>query len=672
VRIKDLSMMTGMVLPLLYRARISRLRTSMSRIRFRLAFLSLTVAATQAAAQRSAGQTVPRFHSKILATDTLQISSPVLSPDRKWVVYHSYEFARSNLWVVPAAGGQPKQLTSGDHADLAPHWFPSGDRIAFWSDRTKSMMVLDFDKATGTAVGTPRRVTLEEGREIAITPDGSRIAYFTSRVPDGALLKLVPATGGKATTIAEIPADLVLPANLSFSPDGAWIYFAAMNYTKRLSSLYRVAASGGKPMPVNPNLTFASNAMVVFPVPAEQQVIVLQRVPKKGTVLTFTGDTVSTFTLMQSAGDIGRAPMDTKNYLLVYGNVVSPTRLVGLDGRARTIGNATIQEWPVSWSRDGKRILVSPSASEIAIINVDGSGRTVESITPKNVSIPQFKAGHTSSDWRYMTLLSDSGRLSPTQILYIYDRETKSAREITRRAARTSFITANGDWFGTNHGEFVYLEDSGDRVDIHGVKPTGENRVIRSFPREIANKAEFGIDGDKIAYQTLTGDSASLFVIAEANGEPKRLMTIHGRFEELVWSPDTKTIAAFATTGSSAGTPTAEMIFVPVANPSQSRSIPLGDGGYETVWSPDSRAVFFLKADKGWTKTSVWRYPVRADEPARNVTQNETSMIWGYQLSPDGSVVALPAEQNRGSSLWRVDLTQAATAYREAKAKGTP
>jgi len=113
------------------------------------------------------------------------------------------------------------------------------------------------------------------------------------------------------------------------------------------------------------------------------------------------------------------------------------------------------------------------------------------------------------------------------------------------------------------------------------------------------------------------------------------------------------------------------MIFVPVANPTQWRSIPLGDGGYETVWSPDSRAVFFLKADKGWTQTSVWRYPVRADEPARNVTQHETSMIWGYQLSPDGSVLALPAEQNRGSSLWRVDLTQAAAAYREAKAKAT-
>jgi len=638
--------------------------------------IALLTPATHAAAQPRAAQTVSRFHTKILATDTLQISNPTLSPDGKWIVYNTYQFARSNLWVVPAAGGAPTQLTNGEHADLAPHWFPSGDRIAFWSDRTKSMMVLDFDKTKGRAVGTPRRVTLEEGQGIAIAPDGSRIAYFVDLVPDGKALKYVPASGGKATTIAEIPAELAMPNNPTFSPDGAWIYFAATTQNRRISTLYRVPLSGGKPALVNPNLTFASNPQVVFPLVAEQQVIVLERAPKKGAVLTFGGDTVSTFNLMQAAGDIGRNPPDAKSYLLVYGNIVSPTRLVGMDGRARTIGKATVQEWPTAWSRDGKQILVSLDPGELAIMNADGSGRSVERVAPKNVSSPALASGARASavtaDWRYLAVRTDSARRSPTQTLYIYDRQAKTAREITRRAERIDYLTASGDWFGTNHGEFLYLEGSADRVDIHGVKPSGENRVIRSFPRDVAQKARFGIDGDKIAYQTLSGDSASLFAITEANGEPKKLMTIRGRFDEIVWSPDTKTIAAFAMTGTVAGAATGEMIFVPVATPSQSRSIPLGEGGYETVWSPDSRAVFFLKADKGWTQTSVWRYPVHADEPARNVTQNETSMIWGYQLSPDGSVVALPAEQNRGSSLWRVDLTQAAASYREAKAKGTP
>ena len=76
-------------------------------------------------------------------------------------------------------------------------------------------------------------------------------------------------------------------------------------------------------------------------------------------MLTFGGDTVSTFDLMQSAGDIGRAPADTKSYLLVYGNIVAPTRLVGMDGRAGTIGKATDWEWPSAWSRDGKQVLVT-------------------------------------------------------------------------------------------------------------------------------------------------------------------------------------------------------------------------------------------------------------------------------------------------------------------------
>ncbi len=645
----------------------------MSRFWSRIALpLSLALPAAHAGPQQRAGQTVPRFHTKVVATDTLQISHPALSPDGKWVVYDTYEVGRSNVWVVAADGGAPRQLTSGDHVDVEPHWFPNGDRIAFGSDRTKSIMVLDFDKATGRAVGTPRRVTLEEAKGFAIAPDGLRIAFFVDRLPEGSVLKEVPATGGQAKTIAEIPPEIAGPMNPRFSPDGGSIYFSAADRVKRTSSLFRVAVAGGKPQPVNANLSFPTNAQNVIPVVADQQVIVLRRADKKGIVLTFSGDTVSTFDLMTSSGDIGRVPLDAKSYLLVYGNVASPTRIVGMDGRARTIGKATELEWPAAWSRDGKQVFASLEAGAIATINTDGSARTVERISPKNLSISPLRPGTTTADGRYMTIQPDTGRRSPTQPLYIYDRETKTAREVTRRAERHDLLTANGDWFGTNHGEFLYAEGTADRFEIHGVKSSGEDRVIRAFPRDVAKRTSFGVDGDKIAYQMIAGDSASLFAITEANGEPRRLTTIRGRFIEMVWSPDTKTIAAYATRQGDADKLSSELMFVPVATPTQSRSTPLGDGGYETVWSPDSRAVFFLKADKGWTHTAVWRYPVRADEPARNITQNETGMIWGYQLSPDGSALALPEEQNRGSSIYRIDLAQAAVAYREAKAKGTP
>ncbi len=55
---------------------------------------------------------------------------PAWSPDGKWIAYIQRTGARNDLWVVPASGGQPVQLTSiGSVA--APAWSPDGTMIAF-------------------------------------------------------------------------------------------------------------------------------------------------------------------------------------------------------------------------------------------------------------------------------------------------------------------------------------------------------------------------------------------------------------------------------------------------------------------------------------------------------------------------------------------------------------
>ncbi len=42
----------------------------------------------------------------------------------------------THVWTVPAAGGEPTQLTSGDFDDAEPSWSPDGSRIVFASNRT--------------------------------------------------------------------------------------------------------------------------------------------------------------------------------------------------------------------------------------------------------------------------------------------------------------------------------------------------------------------------------------------------------------------------------------------------------------------------------------------------------------------------------------------------------
>ncbi len=42
----------------------------------------------------------------------------------------------THIWTVPAAGGEPTQITSGDFDDSQPCWSPDGSRIVFASNRT--------------------------------------------------------------------------------------------------------------------------------------------------------------------------------------------------------------------------------------------------------------------------------------------------------------------------------------------------------------------------------------------------------------------------------------------------------------------------------------------------------------------------------------------------------
>ena len=64
--------------------------------------------------------------------------NPSWSPDGSEIVFategesdpHGRE-KTSELWVVPAAGGEPRMIFAGDA--VQPSWSPGGHRIAFWN-----------------------------------------------------------------------------------------------------------------------------------------------------------------------------------------------------------------------------------------------------------------------------------------------------------------------------------------------------------------------------------------------------------------------------------------------------------------------------------------------------------------------------------------------------------
>ena len=109
---------------------------------------------------------------------TRQIGGATWSPDGKSLAFISNMSGRNNLWLVPADGGFPVQLTVSDQRQTNPAWSPDGKWIAFQSD-------YDGDEQWDIFLVSPKSgkvVNLTQTREIAEqnptwSPDGRYLAY---------------------------------------------------------------------------------------------------------------------------------------------------------------------------------------------------------------------------------------------------------------------------------------------------------------------------------------------------------------------------------------------------------------------------------------------------------------------------------------------------------------
>jgi dipeptidyl aminopeptidase/acylaminoacyl peptidase len=241
-----------------------------------------------------------------------RVGDPQISPDGRWIAYAVVTPDReanrnsSDVWLVPATGGSPAQLTRGGH-DSSPVWSPDSKSIAFLSSRSGESQAYLLSMEGGDA----KQLThISTGVDLVKwSPDGTMILFTSSVYPDckddacnsardaerekskvkahvadhllfrhwnhwndgkRSHLFVMKADGDGTPTDLTPGADYDVPpderggpADIAFSPDSKEICFTAvtdkMEAISTNADLFVIPVSGGEPKRITTNQGFDSN-----------------------------------------------------------------------------------------------------------------------------------------------------------------------------------------------------------------------------------------------------------------------------------------------------------------------------------------------------------------------------------------------------------------------------
>jgi len=405
-----------------------------------------------------------------------------VAPDGKTIAFTLL----GDIYTMPITGGTPTRISEGLSWDVQPRFSPDGKRIAFTSDRGggDNIWVMNADGSD------KRQVTKEDFRLLnqpSWSPDGRFIAakkhYTTERSAGTGEIWLYHVSGGGGVQVVE-RANERLQKELGepiFAPDGSAIYYTRNTTPGNIFEYAQDSQTG------------------IFAIERHDLA--------SGEVTT----AVSGY-----GGAVRPAPSPDGKAIAFVRREKDQTQLWVKDlasGRERMIFgklDLDVQEtWAVTgvypnidWLPDSSGI-VFWAGGKINRVNADGTGHAVIPFTV-NDTRAVADAPHPVIDVApdsFTTTMPRFATLSPDGARVVFE----SLGRLHVKSAR---------------GKDLPRPLTGDPAD-----------AIEAFPA-------FSRDGSRLAYVRWSDDRLGAIVIADANGQNRRVLTGPGHFGNLAFSPD--------------------------------------------------------------------------------------------------------------------------------------
>ena len=172
--------------------------------------------------------------------------APAVSPDNRYLAFHSNRAGVFQIWRSERDGSNPKQLTFGSSESTWPSFSPDGKWIVYQHYEPGTPFKLWRLPAEG---GTPQSLTEGVAIRAEISPDGKLIAFWYNDQQQNSTwkLKVIQFEGGATFNVFDVPSTVQVnwDSPLHWSPDGRYLTY--VDHRGGFDNIWGQPIEGGEP-----------------------------------------------------------------------------------------------------------------------------------------------------------------------------------------------------------------------------------------------------------------------------------------------------------------------------------------------------------------------------------------------------------------------------------------